>query len=1291
MSTFSARLSPQQWEPPTHGRLAPVFHDVDELASEFAAGVGPVRDLSTWQLTPTAETRAILDQLGDPAERLRRTCYRVGFLGPSQVGKSTTFNTVLGVEKEHRPVRGGCEESPDCIIVPPYRAIPGGPLSGRLRCESSEDRQDGRVAFVAVDIGNSEVQLLLDSLGGPLEMIDIPGLGSQTVENDRLLSMILPALGSDIVVLVAEPTASFELSRWFGKLHRAIGSASANRICVVFTKWDRLDQVPFSGAETGPVEVPHLFDLAWGNGLVEHWEALGYSGFEDTFDRTRVVVPGHPLRDWGTGRQSRMGVDGGTDVPPCLDRSAELKVACPQSLVDRAAHALQTAFEETRVNVWRSEIDELMVELSILEDQLLQGLDASKVNYTPQAATEALWRERLRGVDILLRGTGAGPNSESPLVADNVSYLVEAGALAEFLGHNGSGKSTGTRTLTAFLSASSGGERINLTRLQPVQSDTQRRLVSACRLTSGANLVPVGPCQWPEALPDRLCRSGVQWVLCEPSGSLPDEINYPIGVAEAAGFQFPEPMHDEFHTQRPVYDASSAGSHFVPLGNLPDQNAPMSVIGIWGDNPPSGATAYRNWFEVVSGQPYWGLDFRTGLLNTDGRTGTNAGVSIPDPERLTFWARGPSGGEPVRFEESMVSRDADTGGSTNHFPDSSPRTPACGAVAMLTTSWQRVAVDLSELDTCYVLDGFEWTAEVARNPAGAVFFLDDINYDLTPTGAQDREGEPQFVRSDPTGPDQALPEPAVDLDIILRDIAFSYDRALAVLSLVADCDPVILPDSLRRTGLIDDAFVYTAGHDSTYTDGRIHTNYAAGDHDSLVPGWIATGKPDTAPVAGFDDEVWQPPRFFEFLHLSVDTGNSAWAMVTLLGLYTRTGDTSYLAAARRIGDDIRSLRYDTGTYPGFFAWIDNAETVSPAQRLYASTEHNIDVYAAFTRMFELTGEPIWRDDADHARRFIESMWDPVRGVYLAGTKDLDTGNEGPGQPPLDVQVWPVLARPDAVIPHPPLAAALPPVVRVQRPLGSRQGTRFPVILGRAGRAHLFWAAFVPTGESRPAETASRTGTGSAILPVAVPFWADKGTCGDHLDRTRAAYLRILVYDCGGGTTDLQLHAAKLQPESVGRSQGTVAAPGVEERRIAGVAHCFEDLSGGVERPADQRAVWADPARGCREVVSGGDRRGPFRADRGWRHRLHPLTRGGQARSKRRGPPQSWPARKPCTRVRKTVSYLDRHGGGCVENVCVGSLAGRLISRSSRQVDRCAGPTARVGAARTRPPEEVHHD
>jgi hypothetical protein len=78
---------------------------------------------------------------------------------------------------------------------------------------------------------------------------------------------------------------------------------------------------------------------------------------------------------------------------------------------------------------------------------------------------------------------------------------------------------------------------------------------------------------------------------------------------------------------------------------------------------------------------------------------------------------------------------------------------------------------------------------------------------------------------------------------------------------------------------------------------------------------------------------------------------------------------------------------------------------------FASVEHNLDLVSAFRAMAEVDGDQRWREAADHAQALVEAMWDESIGCYRAGTTNPSTRNEFPGQLPLDVHPWSLLAVP----------------------------------------------------------------------------------------------------------------------------------------------------------------------------------------------------------------------------------------------------------------------------------------
>jgi len=494
---------------------------------------------------------------------------------------------------------------------------------------------------------------------------------------------------------------------------------------------------------------------------------------------------------------------------------------------------------------------------------------------------------------------------------------------------------------------------------------------------------------------------------------------------------------DEFHNRIPVYDdISSPGNRFHARGQLPDQFSQVAINGSWTNNPHSGATCIRCSFTRV-GDNFGGFYFMNGILlgpnapppllpnapapYFGGATipGTSiavtdfTGLNLDGASALTFWARGEYGDELIEFFMGGVGRDP-----IEPYPDSTPRYPPVGTAFVLTKEWQKFTLDLSGLNLTNIMGGFGWVANAPNNPNGAIFYLDDIQYELSPIRLEQRLNEPRFLRSFLTKPVQ----PSVtdsnrddDLDFVLRNTAFLYDNAVALEAFLADGEP----DSLRRARLIGDAMVYASWNDRTYVDGRLRTAYAAGDI-ALPPGWEPNGKKGTVPVPGFYLEEGQ--SFFEVENRDIDTGNNAWAMLSLLALYERVGGDQYLAAARRVGRFIETFRDNEGLYQGFRGGIWSAETVSPTNRAFASTEHNLDVIGAFTRMFRITGEAEWADGAEHARGFVETMWDSSIGCYRPGTNETDpeTRNESPLQLPLDTQSWNVLARPEALTLHPQL-------------------------------------------------------------------------------------------------------------------------------------------------------------------------------------------------------------------------------------------------------------------------------
>lgn len=491
----------------------------------------------------------------------------------------------------------------------------------------------------------------------------------------------------------------------------------------------------------------------------------------------------------------------------------------------------------------------------------------------------------------------------------------------------------------------------------------------------------------------------------------------PACQSALSGIEYLRAVMDEFHGRFSVYDdLSSPGNHFHARAAIPDGSAPVRIVGGWTDRPHSGATAIRNEFRPRSATDFGGFYFQNGVLLAGDRQPRlnfgetkNAGINLSGAESLTFWARGHKGGERVELFLGGVGWSGSR--KVAPFPDSSP---AIRISVTLTKAWKKYRIDVRGRNLRYVLGGFGWVASATRNSGDVVFYLDDIQYNLSPARQAARLNEPRFLRSYTTLSFQRLPPPVGDFDFVLRNSAHTYDNALALLAFLAEGSP----DSLRRARLIGDAFVYAAQHDRTYTDGRLRDVYAAGDI-ALPPGWTPNGRKGTVPIPGFFDEETQD--FIEIEQGGISTGNNAWAALALLALHRSTGKPVYLNAATRLGIFVQRFRADDGTYQGFRGGLDDPETDTPTERPWASTEHNLDIHAAFTQFSLLAPDPAWSQGAQHALAFVDAMWDSARGCGLTGTLDPDRRNEIPGQLPVDVQTWQVLAMPErALVVHPGL-------------------------------------------------------------------------------------------------------------------------------------------------------------------------------------------------------------------------------------------------------------------------------
>lgn len=185
-----------------------------------------------------------------------------------------------------------------------------------------------------------------------------------------------------------------------------------------------------------------------------------------------------------------------------------------------------------------------------------------------------------------------------------------------------------------------------------------------------------------------------------------------------------------------------------------------------------------------------------------------------------------------------------------------------------------------------------------------------------------------------------------------------------------------------RVKVLADSLVYAQNNDPTLNDGRLRDAYHAA---TLIS---PNGKMQVAaPGSG--------------------TGNMAFATIALLRYWEIKAGLSYLEAAERLGQWIYDHTYDTrgvGGYGGSYGGWEPNQT----KHRWKATEHNIDVYAAFMKLCEATGDPIWLPRAMYAKNFVRAMWNEAGGHFWTGTLN-DGASINPSPIPEDAQSWGLMA------------------------------------------------------------------------------------------------------------------------------------------------------------------------------------------------------------------------------------------------------------------------------------------
>ena len=230
-------------------------------------------------------------------------------------------------------------------------------------------------------------------------------------------------------------------------------------------------------------------------------------------------------------------------------------------------------------------------------------------------------------------------------------------------------------------------------------------------------------------------------------------------------------------------------------------------------------------------------------------------------------------------------------------------------------------------------------------------------------------------------------------DQALGATAFTYDNAVAI-------DAYLLREShddVARAEVLGNGLIYAQATNFPFNDGRFAQAY-----------FVNTPAPDGS-------GAYITPAGFPFYFYGSAVGDQAWAGMALAQLYRRTHQQQYLTAALKVANWIVANTYNTlgpGGYSfGTFINQFNQSVPSPNGK---STEHNIDTYAFFSMLAQITHNgnaangASWSSLAQHALNFVLAMYNPAAGYFYTGTLG-DQITINPSPIPEDCQDWSYLA------------------------------------------------------------------------------------------------------------------------------------------------------------------------------------------------------------------------------------------------------------------------------------------
>ena len=165
----------------------------------------------------------------------------------------------------------------------------------------------------------------------------------------------------------------------------------------------------------------------------------------------------------------------------------------------------------------------------------------------------------------------------------------------------------------------------------------------------------------------------------------------------------------------PFYIYSDQPDHFVPSGFMGD-SSDITIVGTYKQNPAKGQHCMKIKYSAKAAQGNkWAGVYWQDPANNWG-TVKGAGYNLTGAKKVKFMAKGDKGGETLEFK---------AGGISGEFPDSFR---AEAPIVTLTADWKEYEIDLAGQDLNTVIGGFLFAVAKDKNPDGATFYLDEVEF-----------------------------------------------------------------------------------------------------------------------------------------------------------------------------------------------------------------------------------------------------------------------------------------------------------------------------------------------------------------------------------------------------------------------------------------------------------------------------------------------------------------------------------------------------------------------------------